>query len=305
MEKALTKGQLCAAMLVSGIVLSGCTLGEDMENRLLWSQEFEGASAPLDLEYWTYEIGDGGAKGIPGWGNSERQYYIEEAFSITEDGMLRIRAERQQVFSADNKEGLPTADNPNFCWYLTACEWTSGRALTEQKLAFKYGRMEARIKMPRGLGTWPAFWMLGENLPEVGWPRSGEIDIIEGLGRDPLTAFTTIHGPGYSAGAAFGRHAPMEAALAEDFHTYAIIWKENYIGWEIDGDLFFEATPSDVAPNQWPFNQPFYLIINLAMGGNFPGNVAGDLENAEVFIDYIRFYEVDGVGELVEYTEAG
>lgn len=276
-----------------------------MGNRLLWSQEFEGADAPLDLAYWTYEIGDGGLKGIPGWGNNERQYYIEDAFSVTEDGMLKIRAERQQVFSEDNKDGMPTADNPYFCWYLTACEWTSGRALTEDKLAFKYGRMEARMKMPRGLGTWPAFWMLGENLPEVGWPKSGEIDIIESLGRDPMTAYTTIHGPGYSAGAAFGRHAPMEAALADDFHTYAVIWKEDYIAWEIDGELFFEATPEDVAPNDWPFNQPFYLIINLAMGGNFPGNVAGDLKEAELLIDYIRFYEVDGVGELVQYPEAG
>ena len=294
-----------AALLATGLVLSGCSSGDDTGNKLLWSQEFEGADAPLDLAYWTYEIGDGGLKGIPGWGNNERQYYIEDAFSITEDGMLKIRAERKQVFSEDNKDGMPTEQNPYFCWYLTACEWTSGRALTEDKLAFKYGRMETRMKMPRGLGTWPAFWMLGENLPEVGWPKSGEIDIIEGLGRDPMTAYTTIHGPGYSGGAAFGRHAPMEAALAEDFHTYAVIWRENYIAWEIDGELFFEATPEDVAPNDWPFNQPFYLIINLAMGGNFPGNVAGDLGEAELLIDYIRFYEVDGVGELVEYPESG
>jgi beta-glucanase (GH16 family) len=276
-----------------------------MENQLLWSQEFSSGGNPLSEDHWTYEIGDGGLKGIPGWGNNERQYYISEAFELTSDGMLSIAASRQQVFSKDNPEGMPTAENPYFCWYLTACEWTSGRALTEGKLAFQYGRMEARMKMPRGLGTWPAFWMLGVNLPEVGWPRSGEIDIIEGLGRDPLTAYTTIHGPGYSAGAAHGRHAPMDAALADDFHTYAVIWKEDYIAWEIDGELFFEATPESVAPNEWVFNQPFYLIINLAMGGNFPGNVAPELNSAELLIDYIRFYKVDGIGELIEYPKAG
>jgi beta-glucanase (GH16 family) len=275
-----------------------------MENQLLWSQEFSSGDSPLSEDYWTYEIGDGGLKGIPGWGNNERQYYIPEAFELTSDGMLSIAASRQQVFSKDNPEGMPTAENPYLCWYLTACEWTSGRALTEGKLAFQYGRMEARMKMPRGLGTWPAFWMLGVNLPEVGWPRSGEIDIIEGLGLDPLTAYTTIQGPGYSAGAAHGRHAPMDAALADDFHTYAVIWKEDYIAWEIDGELFFEATPESVAPNDWVFNQPFYLIINLAMGGNFPGNVAPELESAELLIDYIRFYKVDGIGELIEYPKA-
>ena len=274
-----------------------------MNNKLLWSQEFDGGDSVLSSDYWTYEIGDGGSKGIPGWGNNERQYYIEEAFSLTDDGMLKISANRKQVFSKDNPDGMPTDENPYFCWYLTACEWTSGRAITENKLAFQYGRMETRMKMPRGLGTWPAFWMLGVNLPEVGWPKSGEIDIIEGLGRDPMTAYTTIHGPGYSGGASFGKHAPLEAALADDFHTYAVIWKENYIGWEIDGELFFEATPESVAPNDWPFNQPFYLIMNLAMGGNFPGNVAGDLEEAELLIDYIRFYQVDGVGELIEYPQ--
>ena len=274
-----------------------------MNNKLLWSQEFDGGDSVLSSDYWTYEIGDGGSKGIPGWGNNERQYYIEEAFSLTDEGMLKISANRKQVFSKDNPDGMPTDENPYFCWYLTACEWTSGRAITENKLAFQYGRMETRMKMPRGLGTWPAFWMLGVSLPEVGWPKSGEIDIIEGLGRDPMTAYTTIHGPGYSGGAAFGKHAPLEAALADDFHTYAVIWKENYIGWEIDGELFFEATPESVAPNDWPFNQPFYLIMNLAMGGNFPGNVAGDLEEAELLIDYIRFYQVDGVGELIEYPQ--
>lgn len=275
-----------------------------MANELLWSQEFEaGSETVLDPAFWSYEIGDGGSKGIPGWGNNERQYYIEEAFSITEDGMLKITANRKQVFSKDNPDGMPTEDNPYFCWYLTACEWTSGRALTENKLAFQYGRMEARMKMPRGLGTWPAFWMLGVNLPEVGWPKSGEIDIIEGLGRDPMSAYTTIHGPGYAGGASIGRHEPLEAALANDFHTYAVIWKEDYIGWEIDGEIFFEVTPESVAPNEWVFNQPFYLIMNLAMGGNFPGNVAGDLEQAELLIDYIRYYKADGIGEMINYPQ--
>ena len=272
-----------------------------MQQKLLWGQEFNQGATALDSQFWSYEIGDGGSKGIPGWGNQEREYYLEEAFDLTSDGQLRITATKKPVFSKDNPEGMPSEDNPYLCWYLTACEWTSGRALTEGKVAFKYGRMEARIKMPRGQGTWPAFWMLGTNMPEVGWPQAGEIDIIEGLGRDPMTAFTTIHGPGYFGGGGISRHAPLEAALADDFHVYAINWTEDRIEWEIDGEPYFEVTPESVAPNEWVFNQPFYLILNLAMGGNFAGVVAGDLDHAELLVDYIRYYQMDGVGELISY----
>jgi len=296
--------KLGAVLLSITITLSGCSfLEQDEVNRkLLWSQEFnESGTEALDQTYWSYEVGDGGAKSIPGWGNNERQYYLPEGFDLDGQGSLRITASRLAVFSKDNPQGMPSEDNPYFCWYLTACEFTSGRALTENKLAFQYGRMEARIKMAKGLGTWPAFWMLGVNLPEVGWPKSGEIDIIEGLGRDPLTAYTTIHGPGYSGGAGIGRHAALESSLADDFRVYAINWKEDYIGWEVDGEIFFEVTSDSVAPNEWVFNQPFYLIVNLAMGGNFPGNVAPDLKEATMLVDYIRYYSIDGVGELIRY----
>ncbi|MDG2497473.1 MAG: glycoside hydrolase family 16 protein [Aquiluna sp.] len=267
----------------------------------IWNQEFDGPmGTALDQQYWTPEIGDGGSKGIPGWGNNEREYYIAEAAYFDGDGTLFIDATRLPVFSKDNPDGMITNENPYFCYYLTACEWTSARYVTENKLSFLYGRIEASIKMPSGVGTWPAFWLLGTDLPEVGWPKSGEIDIIEGLGRDPMTAYGTLHGPGYSAGQGFGRHVLQDDSLDSRFRNYAINWKPDYISWEIDGVIFHEATPADVAPNEWVFNKPHYMILNLAMGGGFAGNVDPKLESAQLAVEYIRYSQFEGFGELTE-----
>lgn len=279
------------------MALSGCS--QDPGEKL-WSQDFNDPSGTsFDSKYWTAEIGDGGSKGIPGWGNNEREYYIEDSAVQDGEGNLKIIANKMPVFSKENPDGAPTDENPYFCYYLTACEWTSGRYVTEGKVNFKYGRIEARLKMPEGIGTWPAFWMLGSDIGEVGWPQSGEIDIIEGLGRDPMTAYGTIHGPGYFGGNGFSKTLVIGDSLSADFHTYAINWKPDYISWEIDGQVFHEATPSDVAPNQWVFNKPFYLIINLAMGGNFAGNVDPKLTSAELVVDFIRYSKYEGFGELI------
>ena len=270
---------------------------------LLWSQEFDGEKGePLDPAWWVAEVGDGTEKGIPGWGNGERQYYIPEAAAMDGDGHLVIQATRMPVYSTDNPEGLVTDQNPYFCYYLSACEWTSARYVTEDRVAFLYGRIEARMKMPEGLGTWPALWMLGTNISDVGWPQSGEIDIIEGLGRDPMTAYGTIHGPGYSAGDGFGKGVGLDDALSADFRTYAINWAPDYIAWEVDGIVYHEATPADVAPHEWVFNAPHFLIVNLAMGGGFPGNVDPRLETATLTIDYIRHLPFDGHGEVILST---
>lgn len=285
---------LFATGLVALMGLSGCS---EPGSQYLWAEEFdEAAGSSFSEDFWTAEIGDGGARGIPGWGNSERQYYFGEAAKQDGEGNLVITATRMPVFSKDNPEGMITDDNPYFCYYLTACEWTSARLHTEGKVAFQYGRIEARIKMPEGIGTWPALWLLGTDLPEVGWPKSGEIDIIEGLGRDPMTALGTIHGPGYSAGQSFGNTTLLSDSLSANFHVYAINWKPDYISWEVDGVVYHEATPSDVAPNEWVFNHEFYLILNLAMGGGFGGNIDPKLETAELVVDYIRHSEFYGFG---------
>ena len=275
---------------------------EATDANMLWSQEFdEPAGTSLDSNFWTPEIGDGGSKGIPGWGNSERQYYLEEAAKTDGEGNLVITATKMPVFSKDNPDGMITDENPYFCYYLTACEWTSARVITEKKLSFMYGRMETRIKMAAGQGAWPAFWMLGTNIEQVGWPKSGEIDIIESLGRDPMTAYATLHGPGYSGGNGYGRTSLRPDALSDGFHVYAINWKPDYISWEIDGEIFHEATPADVAPNEWVYNQPFYLLINMAMGGGFGGQIDPKLDSAQMFVDYIRYSKFEDFGELSTY----
>lgn len=291
---ALRSVKLAALGLITAMTVSGCT---EPGNEYLWSVEFdEPAGTSFPEQYWTAEIGDGGSRGIPGWGNNEREYYIPEAAKTDGEGNLVITASRMPVFSKDNPEGMVTDDNPYFCYYLTACEWTSARLHTENKVAFQYGRFESRIKMAAGLGTWPALWMLGTNLPEVGWPQSGEIDIIEAIGRDPMKVLGTLHGPGYAGGESIGNTVLMPDSLDANFHVYAINWKPDYISWEVDGQVYHEVTPESVAPNEWVFNQEFYLILNLAMGGFLAGNIDPRLEQAELYVDYIRHTPFEGFG---------
>ncbi len=284
------------ALALAGV--SGCAMGGPDEPKVLWAQEFDGEMGGfLDPAYWTAEVGDGTEKGIPGWGNAERQYYIPGVAFLDGQGNLVIEATRMPVYSAENPDGVITPDNPYFCYYQSACEWTSARYVTEGQVAFLYGRIEARIKMPEGVGTWPALWMLGTDINEVGWPRSGEIDIIEGLGRDPMSAYGTIHGPGYSAGDSFGQAITLDNALSADFRTYAVNWAPDHISWEVDGVVYHEATPEDVAPHEWVFDKPHFLIVNLAMGGGFPGNVDPRLSSATLVVDYIRHMTLNGIGE--------
>lgn len=289
-----------AGFLAAGLMgVGGCAVEVSDAPEVLWSEEFVGEPGDfLDPAVWSPEVGDGTEKGIPGWGNGERQYYISDAAVLDGDGHLVIEATRMPVYSADNPDGMVTDANPYFCYYLSACEWTSARYVTENNVSFLYGRIEARMKMPEGLGTWPALWMLGTNIGEVGWPQSGEIDIIEGLGRDPMVAYGTIHGPGYSAGDGFGKGITLDDALSADFRTFAINWAPDYLSWEVDGVVYHEATPEDVAPHEWVFNNPHFLIVNLAMGGGFPGNVDPKLQNATLTVDYIRHMPYNGFGEV-------
>jgi beta-glucanase (GH16 family) len=255
---------------------------------LLWSEEFaDHENGELSSDIWNFDIGDGASAGLIGWGNNELEYYTKDSVSI--DGNLVISASKQSA-NSDLK-----------CYYGPA-QWTSGKIHTGGKIGFKYGRIEIRAKMPSGVGTWPALWLLGKNLLDgVAWPHCGEIDILETTGKNPFQIQGTIHGDGYS-----GEHGLTETVqspnkLSEDFHTYAINWTEDKIEWSFDGCRYktLSKRDTDAIGKLWPFNQEFYLIINLAIGGWFAGEVDPTLDHAELQVESIKYFSIDGVGELI------
>lgn len=250
--------------------------------KLVWSDEFNSraVTAP-DATIWGREIGDGTAYGIPGWGNSELEYYTGGTDNVATDGQgnLQITAKK--------------ADGSLMCYY-GPCDYTSARLLTKNRFEVAYGRVEARIKVPAGAGLWPAFWMLGTDIDQVGWPQTGEIDIMEHVGRVPNEIFGTLHGPGYSGGQSYGQSVDLGEPVAGKFHTYAVEWQPDKITWFLDGVPYFTATPNDpfLQGKQWVFNHPFYILLNMAVGGNFGGTVSPDtVFPATMSIDYVRLYQ--------------
>ena len=252
---------------------------------LVWSDEFDGPAGALpDPSVWTPEIGDGTANGIPGWGNAERQTYTNDPanLSLDGDGNLVIRA-------------LETHGDAPLCYYGAPCEYSSARIITAGNLEVTYGRIEARIKIPYGQGLWPAFWTLGNDIFTVGWPESGEIDIMENIGREPDRVHGSIHGPGYSGGSAVGgsvRH-PDGGRFADDFHVYAIDWYPDRIVWSLDGVPYSTVTPARLPRGaRWVFDHPNFLILNVAVGGHWPGYPdATTTFPQEMVIDYVRVYQ--------------
>jgi beta-glucanase (GH16 family) len=256
----------------------------------VWSDEFDGpAGAPPDPANWGHEIGDGTVNGIPGWGNSELEYYTDSTENAAQDGNGNL------VITAREADGSLN------CYY-GPCEYTSARLLTQHRAEFAYGRIESRIRVPDGKdGLWPAFWSLGTDIGEVGWPQTGEIDFMEYVSRLPNEIFGTIQGPGYSGGASFGNVFTFGEPVYNDFHTFAIEWQPNLIEWYVDGMLYHTATPADVAPNEWVFNDPVFLLLNLAVGGNFGGPLSPDLEFPQsVKIDYVRINQAPDTAERFE-----
>ncbi|HEY5434873.1 MAG TPA: glycoside hydrolase family 16 protein [Candidatus Limnocylindrales bacterium] len=248
--------------------------------KLIWSDEFNApAGTPPDPGVWSYDLGDGSASGIIGWGNREREYYTNRTANAATDGqghlLVTVRA----------------ADGSETCYY-GRCEYTSARLLTKDRYAIQYGRIEARIKVPGGVGLWPVFWMLGTDIGQVGWPNSGEIDVMEFVGRRPNEILGTIHGPGYSGSSGFTKTVDVGRPVADDFHTFAIEWRPDHIVWYLDGKAYFQAGPADVAPNRWVFNHPFFLILNVAVGGNLGGPVGPDTSFPQAMaVDYVRLYQ--------------
>ncbi|MER7889769.1 family 16 glycosylhydrolase [Micromonospora sp. NPDC094482] len=245
-----------------------------------WSDDFNGAagSAP-DASKWRYDIGGGG------WGNNELQYYTNSTRNAALDGngnlVITARRENPSNFS---------------CWY-GSCQYTSARLLTAGTFAQAYGRFEARIKIPRGQGIWPAFWMLGTS--SNNWPDRGEIDIMENVGYEPSTVHGTLHGPGYSGGNAVGAQTslPGGQALADAFHTYTIDWAPDSITWYLDGVQYSRKTPADLRGNRWVFDHPFFMIMNVAVGGNWPGSPDGSTVFPQTMtVDYVRVQAWDTGG---------
>lgn len=258
---------------------------------LVWSEEFnEPAGTPPNPEYWTYEIGDGTVNGIPGWGNDEFQYYTDDPANAATDGNGNMVLTVQE------------ADGSLECYY-GPCDYTSARLISWRKAEFAYGRIESRILVPDGgSGIWPAFWSLGTDIDVVQWPQTGEIDFMEYVSRLPDEIFGTIHGPGYSGGQSYGNVYVFGEPVYNDYHTFTTVWQPDYIEWYVDGILYHTATPEDV-PGEWVFNDPVFLLLNIAMGGNFGGTIDPNIEFPQsMAVDYIRVYQGPDTAEQFEAT---
>ena len=275
------KGYSSASAHTSGITIPL----KERKYSLIWADEFNSAAgSKVDPAVWVPQNGDGVEYGNKGWGNKERQWYVDSQSSIDATGALTINATRQG------------ADAYN-CYYKAPCEWISSKFVTKDKVGFKYGRIEARIKGSVGTGTWGAFWLLGANIDDRGWPGCGEIDVVELLGRDPKTNYGTLHGP-ISAGGGRGGTIAMDNGFSSEYHNYTIDWLPDQITWYLDGQLYATVNKTD---KDWVFDHEFYLIMNLAMGGIFGGDVDPALNKADMSFDYIRVYSINGVGEVLKH----
>jgi beta-glucanase (GH16 family) len=236
--------------------------------KLTWSDEFNGAAnTPPDAAKWTYDLGAGG------WGNQELETYTKSPENVSQDGdgHLVIRAIK------------------------TSSGFTSARLITQGKFTVQYGKIAVRMKIPRGQGMWPAFWMLGADNKSAGWPVCGEIDITENIGKEPSTVHGTIHGPGYSGDKGIGHEysLPNGAALADDFHIYAVEWSPASITFSLDDKPYGTVRPSDIpAGTHWVFRHPFFLLLNLAVGGGWPGNPDTTTQFPQkLVVDWVRVWQ--------------
>jgi beta-glucanase (GH16 family) len=242
---------------------------------LVWSDEFNGPTgSAIDSTKWSFDLGG------KGWGNNELETYTNRPENVrVQDGSLVINAIKETFTGADN----------------TTRNYTSARLLTKHKFSQTYGRFEARIKIPFGQGIWPAYWMLGDNIDTVRWPNCGEIDIMENIGREPSVVHGTFHGPGYSGGKGIGAAYTLTGGrkFSDDFHTFAVEWEPNVIRFYVDGNLYQTRTPADLpAGTSWVFDHPFFIILNVAVGGGWPGNPdATTVFPQQMRVDYVRVYK--------------
>jgi beta-glucanase (GH16 family) len=267
---------LFAVVLSLGLPLTGCgSNGGDADPPDSWTltmaDEFDGAEGtPPNAAIWAYDIGGNG------WGNGQLEFNTNrlENVSLDGEGNLRIVAREESFMGND---------------------YTSGRIKTQGFFEQKYGRFEARMKLPAGQGLWPAFWMLGADVDEVGWPETGEIDIMEFRGQQPDLIYGSLHGPGYSGAEAIGGtfRLPDGETFADDFHVFAVDWDPGQIRYWVDSKLYqIITTPRVSDSGKWVFDHPFFVLLNVAVGGGFVGPVGRDTEfPAVMLVDYVRIFE--------------
>jgi beta-glucanase (GH16 family) len=247
----------------------------DSSSTLVWSDEFSGpdGSTP-DSKKWTYDLGG------KGWGNQELETYTNRKENVhIEKGNLVITAQKESYAGADG----------------AARDYTSARLKTQGLFAQTYGRFEARIKIPEGQGMWPAFWMLGQDIPSVGWPKCGEIDIMENIGKEPGTIHGSLHGPSIAAPTSDLTNIfalPAGQNFAADFHLYAVEWEPDTVRFYVDSNLYGTFHSSDwPAGGKWVFDHPFFIILNVAVGGDWPGSPDASTKFPQsMLVDYVRVY---------------
>ncbi|WP_020210125.1 carbohydrate-binding protein [Gilvimarinus chinensis] len=238
-----------------------------------WSDEFDS----INTNTWNFETGGGG------WGNNELQYY-------TNGNNAYIQFDPQAgsnvlVIEARQEQG-------GQCWWGGNCGYTSTRMNTRNKHSFQYGRMEARIKLPKAQGIWPAFWMLGDNFNTQGWPQGGELDIMEHVGTNNITS-GALHGPGYSGNTPITGHLDHAQPIEQTYNVYAVEWDANGIRWFVNDTNFYSISRAQVEQyGQWVYDQPFWFLLNVAVGGNWPGDPDHANYNTQrMYVDYVRVYQ--------------
>lgn len=267
--------------VIAFVALYGCETDDEQTvarlTNLVLSEEFNTDGAP-NPAFWNYDIGRG--PNGDGWGNQELQYYTNRSDNATiQNGVLLITA-REESF-----EGA---------------QYTSARLLTKNLFEQQYGRFEARIRLPFGQGIWPAFWMLGADIDENPWPGAGEIDIMEYRGQEPTILVGSVHGPGYNGGDAISKEYTLENDRFDTgFHVFGIEWGPDFINFYVDDVLYNQITPEDIdeetnGEGAWVFNKPFYILMNLAVGGTFVGSPNAETQFPQtMLVDYVRVYEFD------------
>lgn len=268
---------LAMLSLAAAIVLLSSTACRRSSNpvaptggQLIWSDEFEGATgSPPDPLKWRFDVGTD-------WGNAQLEYDTARPENASQDGIGRL------AITARQESYLGRA-------------YTSARINTRGLFSQRYGRFEARIRLPIGQGIWPAFWLLGSDLTTVGWPQCGEIDIMEYRGQEPDRVHGSLHGPGYSGGGALSSPFQLSGAtFAQDFHIFSVEWSPSRITWRVDGTAYKTVTPADLPSGaSWVFDHPFDIILNVAVGGNYVG--APDATTTfpqTMLIDWVRVYEM-------------
>ncbi len=263
-------------VLLSGAVFCGGSSeawAQQANYALVWSDEFSAPNgSPPDSSKWIMETGGGG------WGNNELESYTNRGQNVhVQDGNLVITASKETYKGVDG---------------ITR-EYTSARLKTLGLFEQKYGRFEARIKVPRGQGIWPAFWLLGNNIGTVGWPGCGEIDIMENIGKEPDKVHGSMHGPGYSGeNGLTGTYTLPSGKFADGFHIFAVEWEPSTIRFYVDGNLYETRTPADLpAGRTWVFDHPFFILLNVAVGGGWPGNPdSSTVFPQRMLLDYVKVY---------------